>query len=359
MLIDAHEVNDAAYHNYETHCATIGASPCSQEDYEARVIAGQAFPGIAEAAAAATNHPVLQKSRRAHGMDEMTANRMDKLVAEWTRALRIGIRAATILNMSPLQLRGPGIHTSHIVIPPCPSGQMFLRYVVSPPKSLGEMQTSWRDERDDVWSPVLHHPIELAEDFNQQYYNSGGVVVFEGDHDPMEDPRVRQLIEESDTRLIAQAREQWRDAQHQWNSPNRSGARNIGTTHRAYCQLLLDRRIYTDIPPWFDATPETKNQSAVKCGRCSVYPDKDSWMCKNCGYVIDPYRAYTEMEIDESDNSLKRLTRVQLEELGISRFVLETQDERRLRIAAGGEAPVWQDPAPEAEAGDDIPPTQQ
>lgn len=295
---------------------------------------GEYFPGVVEP-------PQSPGSigRRRGAQDEMTAARMEKLVSEYSRARQVGMMPATILNLSPLQLRGPGVLNSHIVIEPCPRGKLYTRYVIPAPTTIGDMSVSWRDERDDNWSPVIQYPIQLARDFEQQYWSKGGVVVFQGDHDPAEDSKAMAAIADSKARMIGYGREKWRDAMHQWNSPNRSGARNIDVMHRAYAQLLIDEGVFSDIPPWFDATPETKGLGE-KCPRCQTAPHAGAYMCPSCAFILDPRVAYENMEIDETHTALQRLSRDVLNELGISAMVVETQEERKARIASRGLAPI-------------------
>lgn len=298
--------------------------------------------------------------RRRGAQDESTIARMDKLISEWVRANQVGVQPATIVNLSPLQLQGSGPLTSDIVIPPCPPGQMSVRRVIPAPTSVTDMKYSWRDERDDNWSPVLWYPIQLARDFEEQYYSKGGVVIYSGDFDPLESPKVMEAIKEAEKRMILYAKEQWRDAMHQWNSPNRTGARNINVLHRAYAQILLDRRVFTDVPPWFDATPETKGQGSP-CPGCGNHPPKAAYKCPTCAYIIDPRAAYENMEIDEANTALARLTRDVLEELGVSGYVTETFEERKERIKNRGIAPpshsMYADPLvvvePEGDSEDD------
>jgi hypothetical protein len=136
--------------------------------------------------------------------------------------------------------------------------------------------------------------------------------------------------------LIAWAWKQKRDADSEWNSPNRVGARNINEIHRALVNLLLNEGEISpdDRPVWLERTRAEANLG-VACQRCKADTKQDAYMCAACGFILDPRQAYELGEISEEDPALRRLSRKELDELNLSEFVEENLEERKARVAKG------------------------
>ena len=99
------------------------------------------------------------------------------------------------------------------------------------------------------------------------------------------------------------------------------------------------------LPAWVEqhhdlhVRPETCPQCARRCEPGAV-------SCTNpgCGglkgpYVLDPRKAYEIGAISEEDETLERLSRRTLKEMGISDYVAESVEEKKARLAEGGIKP--------------------
>jgi hypothetical protein len=308
---------------------TIDAAEKAIADEQRRSFS-TAFSNVAPDPSALTTDNPLGRRR---GVDEMTIRRMEKLLSLEHRLKVTGVQPATILNMNPYPLRVNGVLLDDIVVPPCPKGRPYSLHVIR------EHRISWRDEQDDNWTPVESVPIILAREFESTYYSQGGVVIFQGDGERanfLEDPTIKQRLNEAKVRLIAHAWKQKRDADGEWNSPNRIGARNINEIHRALVNLLLNEGEISpdDRPVWLERTRAEANLGAA-CQRCKADTKQDAMMCAACGFILDPRQAYELGEIDEENPALMRLSRKVLDEMSLSEFVTENLEEKKARMSKG------------------------
>lgn len=268
---------------------------------------------------------------RRRGIDEATVRRLDKLMALEARLKVMGVQPATVINMLPFELRVYHPLMYDIVCPAKPAGRPYSVTVIR------EHRIAWRDEGDDNYTPVEFVPIVLAREFEQQHYNQGGVVIYIGDGEKYppaveaeRNEELRSRIKDAQFRLIGFAREKKREADSEWNTPNRQGARNINETHRQCVALLFDLGEVSEKPPWMDLTKEEAGLGA-KCPRCKVVTNQGAYMC-TCGFILDPREAFEQNEIDLENPALARLPRAVLEDMGISENVSETTEERRKRL---------------------------
>jgi hypothetical protein len=150
------------------------------------------------------------------------------------------------------------------------------------------------------------------------------------------DETIKQRINDAKVRLIAWAWKQKRDADSEWNSPNRIGARNINEIHRALVNLLLNEGEISpdDRPVWLERTRAEANLGAA-CQRCKADTKQDAMMCAACGFILDPRQAYELGEIDEENPALMRLSRKVLDEMNLSEFVTENLEEKKARMSKG------------------------
>lgn len=271
--------------------------------------------------------------RSRQGIDEQTLRRLDKLVTLDRRLRRQGIRPATILNMNPYMLHVNGVLHSDLDVAPCPKGRPYSMRVIR------DYKYDWRDETDDNWSPVEFVPIVLADEFTEQYRAHGGVVVFEGDGErinPLEVPAIVEMMKEAEQAQIAFARIKVREANNEWNTPNRQGARNIDDIHRALAWLLHDKT-GQELPEWIEKIPGQMGLGDP-CPRCKTVPKSGAYACPSCGFIIDPVQAYEMGEITEDNPAMLRLSRAKLEELGVSELIEENLEERKARVKRDAEA---------------------
>ena len=132
-----------------------------------------------------------------------------------------------------------------------------------------------------------------------------------------------------------------RQADGEWNTPQRAGARNIHESHRQAVRILLLYKKIAKEPEWMDTMVATE-EIQPDCPRCMAEIKKGQPLCVACGEVINPVIALEKNLIDEHHISLERLTRADVEALGISAFVAETADERPNRLKEGKPKPLSQ-----------------
>jgi hypothetical protein len=83
------------------------------------------------------------------------------------------------------------------------------------------------------------------------------------------------------------------------------------------------------------------------CPQCQKPCEPNAASCSNpgCGgingpYIINPRIAYEIQAIGEDHVALERLTRDTVKEMGISDYVAETIEEKKMRLQVGGAKPV-------------------
>jgi hypothetical protein len=247
------------------------------------------------------------------------------------------IRPATVINMNPWPIRVNGVHFSSILPSACPDDKDFSVHVIR--HNPEDPVIDWADTGDAKYMPSELVPIVLAKEFEQgQYLTEGGVVAYEGDHDPLRDPEVVGRMKEARDRMERYMIELYTEAQGLYMQANKVGIGNIGVKHRKAGAYLFRRRLISEKPAWLEIT-RAESDIAEPCPRCKAEPKKGAYGCPECGYIFDPEQAYLKMEIAATDISLARLPRKKLEELGITEEQQpETMEERAAKIAQAKKA---------------------
>lgn len=193
--------------------------------------------------------------------------------------------------------------------------------------------------------PLDYNPLMMAEEYLREYSRTGGVMIYEGTLEEFQDELLD--IQSEASRMYKKIEEDgivWmlgrvRQGNEYWNTPDHRLAMNITELHRVCASRCLAKgRLGSQKPQWMDVTREL-NEVTPPCGSCGAIPERAAARCRQCGYVIDPIKAFMIRDIDEKNVALQRLTRAQVEELNISDFVAETADERPDRLARGEEMP--------------------
>lgn len=191
--------------------------------------------------------------------------------------------------------------------------------------------------------PLDYNPMMLAEEYLREYSTIGGVMLYEGTvEDFLEDsrPETRRMFEECTESGLKWQLSKVKQANDYWNSPNHQLSINITELHRACATRCMAKgRLGKSKPEWMDITREAA-ELVPPCDSCGAEPSRGAARCKQCGFIIDPIRAFMNREIDEKHIALTRLTRAQVEDLHISDFVAETSDERPARLARGEDMPL-------------------
>jgi hypothetical protein len=269
--------------------------------------------------------------RETAGVSEAQVKYFNRLIGAEQRLRLMGVVPTTVLNMNPYQLKLNSTLVGDIVIAPCPKGRPYSVTV------LRQVRWSREDDSDGIGNPIPWVPIHYAREFEDTYYLNGGVVVYQGDGEKVDpatqaakDPAIQRNMEAAKARLLAFAREKVREANNEFNTPNRVGARNINDIHRSLAALLHDET-GQELPVWIEKVPG-QHGLGFKCKQCAAVPNSEAILCPNCGYVLDPRKAFEIGSIDIEDVSLTRLERPELEAMGISELIEETVSERNERI---------------------------
>jgi hypothetical protein len=183
----------------------------------------------------------------------------------------------------------------------------------------------------------------MAEEFMREYATIGGIMLYEGTIEEFEEderPAKTAVFAEEQERGIKWMLEKVKQANDFWNTPQHAQSRNITEQHRICATRCMQfNRLGTKKPEWMD-TERAAGDLVPPCKSCGAEPAAGAARCRQCGFIIDPIKAFQNQEIDEKHLSLQRLTRAQVVELKISAFVAETADERDARLERGDDMPL-------------------
>lgn len=192
--------------------------------------------------------------------------------------------------------------------------------------------------------PLDYNPLMLAEEYMREYAAIGGVMIYEGTVEDfiedLDDPEVRQSFDACTEAGLKWQLSKVKQANDFWNTPDHRLSINITELHRACAtRCQVKGRIGKTKPEWMDME-RAATELVAACNSCGAEPFKGAARCRQCGFIIDPIKAFMNREIDEKHLSLQRLTRAQVEDLHISDFVAETADEAPARLARGEAMPL-------------------
>jgi hypothetical protein len=193
--------------------------------------------------------------------------------------------------------------------------------------------------------PLDYNPMMMAEEFMREYAEIGGIMLYEGTVEEFEEddrPEKISVFADQQERGIKWMLQKVKQANDFWNTPQHAQSRDITELHRI-CALrcMQFKRLGAKKPEWMD-TERAAGDLVAPCKSCGAEPAAGAARCRQCGFIIDPIKAFQNQEIDEKHLSLQRLTRRQVEELHISAFVAETSDEREARLERGDDMPLSQ-----------------
>lgn len=263
-----------------------------------------------------------------------------------TRLNSIGVHAATIVSFLPFPLKSDSTIDT------------LRRLTVHPPKDSQDYVTYTIDEawiepsRMGADSPLMafeFHPITLAQEFPR--IRPRGVFCFIGLPEDLtrEDWRNKKSPEaQHGGRTYGQVFDDTRasgivDMQEQLRMGNEDSRQKKNPTERskASARRLKVLGLIKEIPDWV----EKQRDVTVKipnCPNCQRPCEPGAAQCtnQNCNYIIDPEKAYSIGAISEDNLALERLTRKQVDEMGISDYVAETLEEKKKRLKVGGTKPL-------------------
>ena len=140
----------------------------------------------------------------------------------------------------------------------------------------------------------------------------------------------------------------YQEAEQHWAEKHSQMGRRITKEHRIAARYMKMAGVIPKLPSWIEARVKGGVPTPI-CPECGTEGNPGAPFCKACKAIIDPFEAYKRKLIDPFDpvgaRALRRLSREQLDELGLED--LETHEEyvERLRAQvaeeeteAGGEA---------------------
>lgn len=118
-----------------------------------------------------------------------------------------------------------------------------------------------------------------------------------------------------------------------------------GLPQKAAARRLHAMGRIQELPKWVEQQRDLSKRPQ-DCPQCARRCEPGAVSCTNpgCGglkgpYVLDPRKAYEIGAISEEDESLERLSRRTLKEMGISDYVAESVEEKKARLSEGGIKP--------------------
>ena len=265
-----------------------------------------------------------------------------------SRLNQVGVAWATVVTFLPIVL-----HTDSLLIPSRASNGK-----IGPPKDKQDYATYTFKEafiepgRRGADSPLLAtdwHPIQMANEFPKMYPQ--GVFAFRGIPSALSDPKwlnTASTEEQHAGQTYGEVMESCRKQAVAWMQEHlRAGnERDRQKQEPTLPQKASARRLHhlgfiKEMPKWVEQQRDMGVKIPV-CPKCQKPSEPGAPSCTNagCGYIIDPRKAYEISAIGEDHNSLERLTRADVKEMGISDYVAETVDEKGARLAAGLPKPL-------------------
>lgn len=237
----------------------------------------------------------------------------------------LGWSPVTLVNLNPFPITiADKMH--NITLPACRPEDKFGRAV------LRDYAIDCRDKGNNLFSMKAFPPKLLIRDFLREVTNNkwaeNSVFVYEGDFDPMNPPYNAIETAEFKTwfqkkmdlaiaavnvwckRMIVQA-----DTEYNRANGNRA---IIGELHRASVHWRIGRGFLKeqDRPKWSDySTDDLETMS--RCPACKSQVAQGIPQCTNCNFIIDPVFCYVNGMIGKEHASLSKLTRKELDALGL------------------------------------------
>jgi hypothetical protein len=253
------------------------------------------------------------------------------------RMAEAGVIPATIVNLLPWEVQGTGVHLmySDMTVPRCPIGQAYELKIIRAYK------IDIEDKGGRFGADVVT-PIGMANDIVRQLQpqKRGGIFHYMGDHLPGENPKTRDREmkdwDKAKKDMIRHFRQLYREAESFYQQTSRRGLLNIVEGHRMACQWLLHFRFVSEVPAWLTATRE-EGDVPDSCPGCGQEPG-GGFQCTNCGYITQPLAAFEAGEIEDDHQALRRLSREELDSVGLDYVMTKAEyREARRKLAIEGE----------------------
>lgn len=220
--------------------------------------------------------------------------RRHQLVMEaWKTLQKSGWEFATVVNLLPweITIRPPyGIYT--IPAPNKKKNEAYHMYTVKVPAM------PVRDLGDAMFYPTPILPIEIAQEFEAQNLENGGVFYFRGDNPP---ESFGEMLELGRQKMRAGMEKRIMDAQSNWLRTNKN-PRVIDPNDKLAARWLFDQGFIDQMPEW---TTLTRDESVTtSCPFCFEPIRKGANVCKHCS------RDLTAAPVtDAPENSVEEITK--------------------------------------------------
>lgn len=262
------------------------------------------------------------------------------------RLQAIGVHIATVVNFLPVPLRTDSLlgPSKAARVPPPKDDQEYGLFLFK--------EAYIEPARTGVDSPLLAiewHPIQMANEFSNM--NTAGVFSFLGVPQDLKNEKWLNTVSTEPGHMgqtYGASLESCRQKAISWMQEKLREGNDLERQNRMpqEPQKASARRLYKlgyikEMPKWVEKQTDVSIKIPV-CPNCQKpgEPGAPSCTTPNCGYILDPRKAYEIQAISEDDKSLERLTRAEVTEMGISDYVVETSDEKKKRLAYGGIKPV-------------------
>ena len=256
----------------------------------------------------------------------------NQLISSQQRISMMQEQPVTVVNLNPYDLMVLHPLFDGLKVKANKEGDAFSALVIKTVK----YQVNQGLDRNHT--PVEFWPIQMAAEFSARYAEKGGVFHINGNLEKNPElqhtAEFKRLFKQAEESLISYCRKLKAAADNEWATPNRAGQRNIHFPHRQAARILLAKRLLSKVPEWMDGDVSREEDVVPDCPICKAEPKKGALVCPNCHYCLNPRGAFLAGIIPETDAALERLTRKDVEALGVSAFVAETADEKPKRLAA-------------------------
>jgi hypothetical protein len=203
----------------------------------------------------------------------------DRLVKEnWDRLLKVGWDTATVVNCMPWPVAvRMGFVANYIEVRPPAKGEMYHKHTLEVPF------VDQRDLGDGKYMPSPVMPVEVAQEFERQYENEGGVFFFRGkDIDPA---LLAQLLDAAFKKMTGFMMHLHETALSNWQRFNHD-PRQITDRMRDAARWLYERGHIDKLPEYVTATKAESLHS--QCPACMETIRKGANVCRYCGFKINP-----------------------------------------------------------------------
>jgi hypothetical protein len=221
----------------------------------------------------------------------------------------------TVVNMNPFALKVNGVLHDDLIVPACPDDLPYIRYRIS------HYKAAYKDQGEAKYVVYGEPPLQLAYEFEREFFEQGGVFFYPGDF-PLEgdvldskfirpegrlfsETTIRESMESAKKRQIAWCQKYFNEAQNEWNAQN-GNRKIIGEWHRRAALVLLKYREIeeADKPVWMSLKREQTRMTV--CPVCDNTVRKAAVLCTSCGFPFDPIKAYDLGMITPESTHLRR-----------------------------------------------------